>query len=185
MSLQATPSQTVGPFFADGLAPLYTRDDDLADGSAARIRIHGQVRDGQGLPVADAMLEFWQADTEGHFSDTAEAAFRGFARVATDPEGRFAFTTVRPGRVPGPETGLQAPHLAVSVFARGLLARGVSRLYLPDGEGLDEDPVLALVPPARRATLVAVADPAVADEGGGYRWDVVLQGENETVFFTF
>jgi protocatechuate 3,4-dioxygenase alpha subunit len=183
MTHGTTPSQTVGPFFAFALP--YEGGDRLVPGDAqGAIRIAGTVRDGAGAPVADALLETWQADAAGRYAhpeDDREAApgFTGFGRAATDEAGRFAFTTIKPGRVPGPDGRPQAPHIAVSVFARGLLQRLVTRIYFPDEEAANAaDPVLtAVADPAARATLIAVP------EDGGLRFDIHLQGERETAFF--
>ena len=129
------------------------------------MRIEGQVLDGKGEPVPDALLEIWQPAT-------------GFGRARTDSEGAFSFTTVKPGPVPAPDGGMQAPHFNVTVFARGLLRHLVTRMYFPDEtEANGADPVLNLVEPARRETLIA------KDCGGVLHFDVRLQGERETVFF--
>jgi protocatechuate 3,4-dioxygenase alpha subunit len=183
-----TPSQTVGPFFAYCLTPgeypfraVFSPDLTTPDAAGARIRIEGRIVDGDGAPVPDAMVEIWQADGEGryrgHHPALANAAFRGFGRAECDPLGGFAFTTVKPGRVPGPNGTAQAPHIAVGIFARGLLIRLITRIYFPDEDNAG-DPVLALVPEERRGTLVSVP----AGEGV-YRFDIRLQGEGETVFF--
>ena len=181
-----TGSQTVGPFLHIGLAGLYrdrmTDHDDVI--------IAGRVLDGNGAPVPDGMLEIWQADGQGIYPDPkderAEAVtpgFRGFCRVATDAEGRFRFSTIMPGRVPGDDGALQAPHIMVSVFMRGLIKRLATRIYFPDGDGNEIDPVLRLVPPQRRATLIARA---VEGQPGLFEWDVIIQagphGRAETVF---
>ncbi|HEX8957801.1 MAG TPA: protocatechuate 3,4-dioxygenase subunit alpha [Burkholderiaceae bacterium] len=181
-----TGSQTVGPFLHIGLADLYC--DKLITGEASdTIVIAGQVLDGDGNPIPDGMLEIWQADARGVYSDpqdgrTAIAGFRGFGRVATDKEGRFAFTTIKPGKVPGPDGRGQAPHIMVSVFMRGLIKRLATRLYFPDEAANEADPILQLVPAERRATLIARAA-AVRR----YEWDVIIQagphGRAETVFF--
>jgi protocatechuate 3,4-dioxygenase, alpha subunit len=178
-----TPSQTVGPFFHFGLK-CTAPEGPPADVAGERIRIAGEVRDGAGAPVADALLEFWQADASGHYAHpddpgaTVPGDFNGFARVATDAEGRFALATIKPGSVPGPDGSPQAPHLLVGVLARGLLQRLVTRIYF-DGEPSNEtDAILRLVPAARRGTLVARA---ACDRQ--YRFDIVLQGSGETVFF--
>jgi protocatechuate 3,4-dioxygenase alpha subunit len=143
------------------------------------------VTDGNGEPVPDALVETWQADPEGRFDHPddprgrAASGFRGFGRCPTDDDGRYAIVTLRPGSVPGPDDGSPAPHVDVSVFCRGLLRRLVTRLYFPENAAAnDADPVLALVAdPAARATLIA--EPI----DGGYRFDIRLQGDGETVFF--
>lgn len=205
-----TPSQTVGPFFHIGL-PWGAGPHVVPEGTAGAVRIRGRVTDGAGAPVPDAMIETWQADAGGRFDHpddprgaaTAEpGGFRGLGRTACDAEGRFELLTVLPGRVPflrpgqraGAATGddaplLQAPHLDVSVFARGLLKRLVTRWYFGDqGLANAEDPVLARVAPERRATLIAepdAEDPPVDGHAAvtAYRIDVRLQGRGETVFF--
>jgi protocatechuate 3,4-dioxygenase alpha subunit len=140
-----------------------------------RVTIEGRVLDGDGQPVTDAIIEVWQADPHGRYAGTA---FHGFGRVATDAHGVFRFTTVKPGRIPGPDDSLQAPHLLIVVFARGLLKHLMTRMYFPGEPGNAADPVLALVPADRRPTVVARARGA-----GVLAWDIVLQGQDETVFF--
>jgi protocatechuate 3,4-dioxygenase alpha subunit len=200
-----TPSQTVGPFFHYGLP--WKGGADLVDDSdlGARpeltapehfvlngptvkaaiggdmIELIGQVRDGEGRPAPDAMIEIWQADAFGRYGGGDEpGGFIGFGRSSTSEAGEYRFRTLRPGRVPGPGGVLQAAHIAVSVFGRGLLKRLATRLYFEDGEGLGEDPVLNCAPAARRPTLIARR---VADRPATYRFDIVLQGPSETVFF--
>jgi protocatechuate 3,4-dioxygenase alpha subunit len=180
-----TPSQTVGPFFAYALTPRDYGGLELATGAMApegaqgeRIRIAGAVYDGDGIGVPDAMIEIWQADPQGQYGAGDNASFTGFGRIETDAQGGFAIETLRPGVVPGPDGVPQAPHLTVSVFARGLLVRLATRIYLADEPANDADPVLALVPPERRATLIALRDGE-----GAFRFDIRLQGEGETVFF--
>ena len=164
MSGPLTPSQTVGPFFGVGL-PYEKGEQVVAPGSAGVIRIEGQVLDGNGDPVPDALLEIWQPAT-------------GFGRARTDSEGAFSFWTTKPGAIPAPDGRVQAPHLNVTVFARGLLRHLVTRLYFPDEPDANAtDPVLNLVEPARRETLIAT------NSGGVLHFDVRLQGEGETVFF--
>lgn len=186
MSLQATTSQTVGPFFALGLARLYR--DDLApkEVGGERVTIEGRVLDGDNVPVPDALLEVWQANRHGkyaHPEDTQdkplEPTFKGFGRIPTNSEGRFRFTTIKPGAVPGPHGTLQAPHIVVSVFARGLMRRLVTRIYFPEEAGNTDDFALGLVPAERRGTLLARR----AATSGLFEWDVILQGPEETVFF--
>lgn len=189
MSLFATSSQTAGPFFEIGLAPLYV-DDLAAPGvTGERVAIRGRVLDGDGRPVPDAVIETWQADARGEHARAGDArraqpdrGFRGFARMPTDGDGAFRLTTVKPGRVPGPGGKLQAPHLVVAVFMRGLLRHLITRIYFPDEPSNADDPVLALVPPERRATLIAKAAAAGA---GQLEWNVVLQGRDETVFLDY
>ncbi len=175
MSLQATTSQTVGPFLHIGLTWLIIEDLAPAGVAGERVSVDGRVLDGDGAPVNDALLEIWQAGADGKFG---EKSFRGFGRSATDDQGRFRFRTIKPGRVAGPGGKLQAPHIAVNVFMRGLLKQLVTRIYFPQDPANAEDPVLALVPSERRATLIA--KPAGA---GALEWNVLLQGHDETVFF--
>lgn len=171
-----TPSQTAGPYVALGTA--WAADGVVAGAESAGVpvvEIVGRLLDGAGAGVADGMLEIWQADAHGRFPPETAAGWSGFARCLTGADGGFTFRTVKPG----PVAAGAAPHLAVSVFARGMLQRLVTRIYFPDEAGANAaDAVLAAVGDApARATLVAVA------EGGRLRFDVNLQGEHETVFF--
>lgn len=185
-----TPSQTVGPFFHFSLTTKAASVTDLA-GEAAQgehITIEGAIIDGEGAPLPDAMVEIWQANTAGRYASSADPqdkpidpAFSGFGRCETDAGGRFRFRTIKPGAVPGRGNALQAPHINVSIFARGLLRQLVTRIYF-DGEVLnDTDSVLALVPEERRGTLLAKRRDG--PNGPVYRLDIKLQGEDETVFF--
>jgi protocatechuate 3,4-dioxygenase alpha subunit len=183
MIIPRTPSQTIGPFFAVGL-PWADGSCVVPEGTPGAVWLRGRVLDGAADPVPDAMVETWQADPGGRFDHPddprgAVAGFRGFGRCSTDPQGRFAFLTLKPGAVPGPDGAPQAPHIDVSVFARGLLTRLVTRIYFPeDGSAHAEDPVLASLPdPVARATLMAERSE------DGYRFDIRLQGDRETVFF--
>jgi protocatechuate 3,4-dioxygenase alpha subunit len=186
VSLQASTSQTVGPFFIIGCTWL-NRNEIAGEGVAGeRVIIEGRVLDGDGKPVPDALLEIWQANSQGkyaHPDDTqnkpVEPNFQGFGRIPTDDDGKFRFTTIKPGPVSDPDGKPQAPHLAVSVFARGLLRRLVTRMYFPDERENSADYVLNLVEPERRGTLIAKKGLSA----GKLEWNVVLQGENETVFF--
>jgi protocatechuate 3,4-dioxygenase alpha subunit len=185
VSLPLTPSQTVGPYLSIGL----TWPDGghvVPPGTSGAIRLHGLLLDGTGEPVTDGLVETWQADPEGRFDHPDDPrgpvrrsdGFRAFGRCATDAEGRWEVTTLKPGRLPTADGGLAAPHVDLSVFARGLLDRVVTRLYFGDeDEANAADPVLAGLPPERRGTLVAEATE------DGYRFDIRLQGEHETVFF--
>jgi protocatechuate 3,4-dioxygenase alpha subunit len=179
MTLPLTPSQTVGPYFSIGLdwpdGPHVVPDDH-----PGAIRISGRVLDGAGEPVTDALIETWQADPDGRFADgAAGSGFRGFGRCGTDPDGRWSIVTLKPGRLPTPDGRAEAPHINVTVLARGLLDRVVTRLYFPDEPDANAaDPVLTTLPVESRETLVARADP------DGLRFDIHLQGPHETVFFT-
>lgn len=186
-TLGSTPSQTVGPFLSIGL----TWEDGAyaaAPSTPGAFWIRGRVLDGAGAAVTDAVVESWQADPDGRFDHPddprgarAYPGVRGFARAATGPDGEYAIHTVKPGRIPSASAdggGLQAPHLAVSVLARGLLDRVVTRIYfLDEPEANTTDDVLASVPADRRATLLATPST------DGYVHDIVLQGDHETVFF--
>ena len=187
MSLQATTSQTVGPYFKIGLQWL-NRDNLAGEGvSGERVTIQGRVIDGDGVPVPDAVLEIWQANAHGkyaHPEDTQnkplEPGFKGYGRVPATAAGVFRFATIKPGPVPGPNGKEQAPHLVISVFMRGLLRQLVTRMYFPDDPRNANDPILNLVEPARRSTLIAKKASA---SPGTLEWNVVLQGPDETVFF--
>jgi protocatechuate 3,4-dioxygenase alpha subunit len=187
-----TPSQTVGPFFAYVLTPkaygypeLATADLLTPDVAGQRIRIKGYVLDRDGEPVPDALIEIWQADGEGRYAGTGgrgNAAFTGFGRTELDSNGFFAFETVKPGAVPSPDGGVQAPHVNVGIFARGLLKRLFTRIYFEGEASNASDPILRLVPDGRRATLLATR----RERGGevpAYTFNIRLQGEGETVFF--
>jgi protocatechuate 3,4-dioxygenase, alpha subunit len=165
-----TPSQTVGPFFAIGL-PFEAGPSALSADDEGGIWVRGTVYDGAGEPVPDALIETWQT------SPPADAGFRGLTRCPTDALGRYAIRTRKPATVPGPDGRPQAPHLAMSVFARGLLDRVVTRVYFADEDSNATDPILSTVDPSRRDTVIA----PVTDDG--YAFDVRLQGEGETVFF--
>lgn len=187
MSLRTSASQTVGPYLHIGLTWLVNDNLLLPGVEGDPITIQGRVTDGDGNPVNDALVEIWQANRHGrypHPEDTGsgplEPAFQGFGRAPTDPDGRFAFTTLKPGRVPAPGGGLQAPHINVTIFMRGMLKHLTSRIYFPGDPANAEDAVLATVPESRRATLVATP---VAGKPGALEWNVRLQGEGETVFF--
>jgi len=187
MSLQATTSQTVGPYFRIGLQWLFK--DKLAgpEVTGKHIEIEGRVLDVDGKGVPDAVIEVWQANSHGKYAHPedgqekpAEEGFQGFGRIPTAEDGSFHFNTIKPGRVPGPGEKLQAPHIVVSVFMRGLLRRLVTRIYFPDDPANSEDYALSLVEPTRRGTLVARKS---AKREGLLEWNVVLQGAQETVFF--
>lgn len=185
-----TPSQTVGPFFHLALERPDWSDLTRDGAEGERIVVEGRVIDGEGAAVADACLELWQANTAGRYAHPddmredkrLDAKFRGFGRVCTDAEGRFRFVTIRPGPVPGRGNALQAPHIAVAVFARGLLRQLFTRIYFAEEPLNESDPVLsAIADPTRRRTLIAQRN------GAGppltYRFDLVLQGDGETAFF--
>lgn len=182
MAAVATPNQTVGPYFRIGMTHLYVTD---VPGEGDRTTIQGHVLDGSGAPVDDAILEIWQADAHGRYAAAPMAGAGrppGFGRIATDAAGAFRFTTVKPGRVAGPNGALQAPHLAVTVFMRGLLKHLLTRVYFPGEPSNSEDPVLQRVPAERRTTLVARN---VEGATRSLEWNVLLQGPDETVFFAY
>ena len=173
MRLPRTPSQTVGPFFEFGLV---TRTELVESAAPGAVRIEGQVLDGAGDPVPDGLVEIWGADSDGHYEGNA-----GWGRCQTGPDGGYAFTTVKPGAVHEPDGSVQAPHVTVLCFARGLLKPVLTRLYFPDeADANAADPLLAAVgDDGERATLIATATgPAT------YRFDIRLQGDGQTVFFT-
>lgn len=188
-----TPSQTVGPYFKYGLTPngeyewndAFTNNLLTPDTSGERIRVEGRVYDGDGAVIPDCMLEIWQADSQGRFSDPQDkralpnSSFKGFGRVGTDKSGGYAFDTIKPGVVPDADGKPQAPHIVLAVFARGMLLHLYTRIYFDDEAANTSDSVLALVPADRRATLIAKR----AAAGNVYTFDVHLQGDNETVFF--
>jgi protocatechuate 3,4-dioxygenase alpha subunit len=193
-----TGSQTVGPFFHLGFVYL-ERENLVADGvTGEQVTIRGKVLDGDGQVVPDAVLEIWQADSAGRYSlempgqHSAAPRFLGFGRVETDDNGEFRFTTVKPGRSPSPDGGLQAPHIVITLFSRGLLKPLLTRIYFPDEPSNAEDPILKLVPRERRSTLIATP----SGEGGAntkpqdvspkiFDWKIVMQGDGETVFFDY
>jgi protocatechuate 3,4-dioxygenase alpha subunit len=188
VTLGITPSQTVGPFLAIGL-PWPDGALVVPEQTAGAIVITGRVLDGSGDPVPDALVETWQADPDSRFdhpddprAGVATPGFRGFGRCPTDSSGRYRIVTLRPGPLPSPDGGMEAPHLDVSVFARGLLDRVVTRIYFDDEPVANgTDPVLAAIADTgRRATLIATA---AGGHPGQFDFDVKLQGERETVFF--
>lgn len=166
-----TPSQTVGPFFHDCLLRDGARRETIVgDAAGILLRVRGRVLDGDGMGVPDAVIEVWQAE--------------GFARVGTDDDGVFSVETIRPRPMPFDGTTVQAPHLSVAVFARGLLNHLLTRIYFEDEPSTATDPILRRVPEPRRPTLIARLDSG-ASLTRSYRFDIVLQGAGETVFFDF
>ncbi len=182
--LPLTPSQTVGPFFSFGLCLDVITPQLVSPDDPRAIRIRGRLIDGAGDPVPDGMIEIWQANAAGRYAHPAdtrdlplEDGFLGFGRAGTSADGSFEFVTVKPGRVPGANGELQAPHVEVGVFARGILKRMVTRMYFPGDEANAHDPVLSALEPDERETLIAV------EEEDALRFDIRLQGDGETVFF--
>lgn len=189
-ALGVTPTQTVGPFFSPALLrdPWNVMTTDTTRGQ--RIRVEGRVIDGAGAMVPDAMIEVWQANASGRFNhprDTRDLPldpeFTGFGRSGTDDAGVYWFETIKPGQVPFGDASsgqLQAPHLSLTIHARGMLNHAQTRLYFEDEPANDTDPILALAPADRRSTLIARR----TEEDGEvvYRLDIVLQGHGETVF---
>jgi protocatechuate 3,4-dioxygenase alpha subunit len=190
MTAPPTSSQTVGPFFHLGMAYL-ERENLVAEGIAGeRVTIRGRVLDGDGNAVPDAVVEIWQADSAGRYpgevsrQNSAAPRFLGFGRVETDDKGAFSFTTIKPGRVPSEDGSLQAPHIVVTLFSRGLLKPLRTRVYFPDEPSNAEDAILKLVPQERRSTLMATR----SGERGATNvldWKIVMQGDGETVFFDY
>ena len=187
MNLQTTASQTIGPYLHIGLTWLFT-DNLVGSGtSGEKITVEGRIVDGDGTAVDDAIIEIWQANAHGRYAhpeDTQdkplEPGFKGFGRVPTGEDGAFRFTTIKPGRVPAPGGGQQAPHLNVTIFTRGLLKQLVTRIYFFGDPANAGDAVLESVPAERRDTLMAKPIPG---RPGALAWNVVLQGDRETVFF--
>jgi protocatechuate 3,4-dioxygenase, alpha subunit len=190
---QRTPSQTVGPYLHLGLTQgAFGAPENFGPAVAdaglpgTHIRIEGRVLDGEGIVLPDALIETWQADGEGRYAHPADGrppasnSFRGFGRCPTAKDGTFHIATIRPGRVPGPNGTLQAPHINVSVLARGVLKRLFTRIYFAGDPANASDAILALVPADRRDTLLAKLDPRAPNV---LRFDIRLQGDNETVFF--
>lgn len=182
---ELTPFQTVGPFFAICLGEPGRARLAVEGALGRRITIEGTVSDGTGAAVPDALVEIWQANAAGRYAHPDDSqqkpldpTFTGYGRAPTDDAGRFTIETIMPGRVPGPDDTLQAPHLLLSILARGILTRLVTRVYFDDEPSTADDPILALVPTERRATLIARHERA-----DSYRIDLRLQGDGETVFF--
>lgn len=187
MKLFASGSQTVGPYLHIGLTWLNTDRIAGPGVKGERFVVQGRLLDGDGAGVGDGLIEIWQANAEGRYAHPKdrrkgrlERGFRGFGRVPTDAKGAFRFSTIKPGRVPGPGGGFQAPHLVVTVFMRGLLKQLATRIYFPGDPANEQDPILKRVPAARRATLIARQK-----EKGVLEWNIVLQGRNETAFFDY
>jgi protocatechuate 3,4-dioxygenase alpha subunit len=196
--LEITPSQTVGPFYAYCLTPrkyklheIFSNDLIVPGLEGEKIRIEGRVLDGDNVGIFDSMVEIWQADAKGGFAHAREhegsnTGFKGFGRVEPDNEGNYHFTTIKPGRVKTPDGKLQAPHIDVAVFARGMLKHLYTRIYFGDEESNKDDPVLHQVPADRRDTLIAKPQ---SGNGGEkvYRFDIRIQegreGPPETQFF--
>jgi protocatechuate 3,4-dioxygenase alpha subunit len=185
MIFEVTPSQTVGPYFAICL-PYEGGNLIVPADTPGAVTITGTIRDGRGDVVPDHLIEFWQPDGEGRFADIHDygerstlEGFRGFGRWGVeDGDGSYEMVTVKPGQVPGPNGRLQAPHIDVTLFARGMLHRVVTRIYFADEPDANaSDPVLATVSAARRQSLLAQPSDT------GYRFDIHLQGPAETVFF--
>jgi protocatechuate 3,4-dioxygenase alpha subunit len=187
LSLFATGNQTVGPYLHIGMSWLVTRDIAGRGVKGERVAVEGRLLDGDGHGVGDGLIEIWQANSHGKYAHPEDQQkkpldrrFRGFGRIPTDADGGFRFTTIKPGAVPGPAGKAQAPHLVVAVFMRGMLKHLATRMYFPGEPGNGADPVLQLVPAARRATLIAQKKGKRA-----LHWDINLQGRAETVFFDF
>jgi len=188
-NIPGTTWQTVGPFFQIGMERLYQADIAGEGVTGERIRIDGRLVDGEGLPIPDAVIEIWQANSYGKYAHPddkqdkpLEQRFRGFGRIATDDDGYFRFSTIKPGITPGPNGTAQAPHLVVRLMMRGLLRGLVTRAYFADDPRNNTDPVLQLIEPERRSTLMLKPSP---EDATLLRWTIHMQGENETVFLDF
>ncbi len=186
--MKQTPSQTVGPFYSIGLTDREMNSLVSDSTHGQRIRVEGQVIDGDGKPVPDAMIEIWQANAYGRYNHPddkqekpLDGSFTGWGRSGADPNGFYFFDTIKPGPVPASESSVQAPHINITVFARGMLAHAFTRIYFSDEPENETDPVLNSIIKERRQTLIADR----REESGKtiYRFDIRLQGENETVFF--
>ena len=180
-----TPSQTVGPFYWGTLVGSCRSDLAHAGVAGERIEVALTLHDADGALVPDGVLEIWQANSHGRYNHPEDrrnlpldAGFEGFGRASTDAQGTARFGTVKPGPVPWPQGGMQAPHLSISVFARGVLNRLATRLYFDGDAALAGDPVLKLIEPERRATIIAKRDAA-----GTWCLPIHLGGARETVFF--
>ena len=185
MTAGITPSQTAGPFFGIMVRGRAESRQVTHATTGTRLVVEGQVFDGAGEPMPDALVETWQADANGRYRHAEDRrpqppdpAFNGFGWAHTREDGGFRFETVKPGPVPGPEGRDQAPHILVSVMARGILTRFITRIYFEDEAANAVDPILALVPENRRQTLIARRTGE-----GRYLFDLVMQGAGETVFF--
>jgi protocatechuate 3,4-dioxygenase alpha subunit len=194
-----TPSQTVGPYFSYCLTParyplheVFGTDLITPGLEGEKIRIEGRIIDGDGAGIPDAMIEIWQADAKGSYAHAARSAakantgFKGFGRSDTGPNGEFGFSTIKPGRVEGPNGTRQAPHIGVTIFSRGMLTHLFTRIYFDDESSNAEDPILAAIPADRRDTLIAKG--VQTGSSKVYRFDVRIQegadGQPETVFFS-
>jgi protocatechuate 3,4-dioxygenase alpha subunit len=184
-----TPSQTVGPFYAIGLTrkPMNAMATDTTQGQ--RIRIEGQVFDGDGAAIPDVMVEIWQANSYGRYNHPddkqekpLDPSFTGWCRSGTDEKCFYNFETIKPGPVPGDGESVQAPHINFVIFARGMLVHAYTRMYFADEPANASDPVLSSIKnKKRRQTLIG--SPGMENGKTVYRFDIRLQGENETVFF--
>ena len=196
MSAGVTPSQTIGPFAAPCLTPneagktnydwqqLINGNLVTPDAEGERIRIEGRMFDAAEAPIDGILFEIWQADGQGRYAHPRDprrtnSSFKGFGRIESNMDGTFAFDTVKPGRVPGPNGAMQAPHIVVAIHMRGILQHLFTRIYFADEASNAEDPILKLVPADRRDTLIAKRDGA----GGAYKISFRIQGNRETVFF--
>jgi protocatechuate 3,4-dioxygenase, alpha subunit len=192
--LGLTPSATVGPYFAYALTPArypfraaFSNSTVTPDTAGERIRVQGRILDGDGTGIADAMIETWQANAAGRYAHPADAgsqhntAFKGFARCETGHDGGYSFDTIKPGAVAGPNGMTQAPHILAAVFSRGMLRHLYTRIYFADDPATANDPILGHVPEDRRSTLIAKREQSSGQPI--YRFDIRIQGGDETVFF--
>jgi protocatechuate 3,4-dioxygenase, alpha subunit len=180
-----TPSATVGPYLHLGLTEKYSVTQIAPpDVKGERVQLRCRLFDAENVPLNDAMIELWQADGDGRYKNAADPAsnvsFSGFGRAATNEHGFCDFETIRPGGVPASDGRVQAPHISIAAYARGILLQLYTRIYFAGDPANEQDPVLALVPESRRKTLLARPD---SSRRNGWQFDIHLRGENETVFF--
>jgi protocatechuate 3,4-dioxygenase, alpha subunit len=187
MNPRATTWQTIGPFFQIGLERLYQTNIAGVGVGGQRLRLEGRILDGDGRPIPDAVVEVWQANSQGKYAHPAdtqdkplEQGFKGFGRIPTDDDGYFRLSTIKPGSVPGPNGTPQAPHLVVGLMMRGLLRGLITRAYFQGDPSNATDPVLQCVDSDRLDTLMMRPS---SDDPTLLQWTIRMQGEKETVFF--
>lgn len=184
MTLDLTPTQTVGPYFSLGMMPEDSNVLVQSNTEGEHIRIEGNIFDSDGDPLFNVLLEIWQANAHGRYNHPLDRrslpldpTFSGFGRTSTDANGYYWFQTIKPGPVPYPEDGMQAPHIVLLVHASGVSHPLITRIYFADDPRTETDPILQGVPPNRRSTMLAKREER--DGEAVYRFDIVLRGEAE------